>query len=150
MVLLLPRYQGIPSYALSAHPLVRAKMNHDVTSPQNPPCDSNRPASGNRFSSRPGQSVSNFCVGSQDANVLLPLRPRGRGQAVHEDVRVAAIRESLVGDLLPQKEHRCETGGGTGFELALAQDERHRRSSPVRSHADSFPGHPFVFGVFLP
>ena len=95
-------------------------MNHDITSPQNPPGDSNRNPSGNRLGSRLGQPVSNLGVGSQDADLLLPLRPWSRGQAVHEDVRAAAIRESLVGDLLPQKEYRCETGGGAGFELALA------------------------------
>jgi hypothetical protein len=95
-------------------------MKHDIKSQQNPAGDSNRNPSGNRLSSCPGQPVSNFGVGSQDADVLLPLRPWSRGQAMHEDVRVAAIRESLVGDLLPQKEYRCETGGSTGFELALA------------------------------
>ena len=95
-------------------------MNHDITSPQNPAGDSNRNPSGNRLGSCTGQPVSNFGVGSQDPDVLLPLRPRSRGQAVHEDVRVAAIRESLVGDLLPQTEFRREASGGTGFELALA------------------------------
>ena|ERR1700730_15106633 len=119
-VLLLPRYQRIPSYALSAHSLPHANMIHDITSPQNPPGDSNRNPSGNRLGSCPGQPLSNFGVGSQDANVLLPLRPWSRGQAVHEDVRVATIRESLVGGLLPQKEFHCKGSSGTGFELALA------------------------------
>jgi len=79
-------------------------MNHDIASPQNPPGDSNRNLSGNSLGGCPGEPVSDLGVGSQDADVLLPLRPWSRVEAVHEDVRVAAIRESLVGDLLPQKE----------------------------------------------
>jgi hypothetical protein len=122
-VLLLPRYQRIPSHALSVQSLSRAKMNHDITSPQNPASDSNRNPSGNSLGGCPGQPVSDLGVGYQDADVLLPLRPWSRGQAVHEDVRVAAIREPLVGDLLPQKDYGCETGGRTGLELALAQDQ---------------------------
>lgn len=99
-------------------------MNHGITSPQNPAGHSNRNPSGNSLGGCPGQPVSNFGVGSQNADVLLPLRPWSRIEAVHEDVRIAAIRESLVGDLLPQKELRCEASGGAGFEFALAQDER--------------------------
>jgi len=41
-----PRYQQIPSYALSARPLPRSKMNHEITSPQNPPRYSHRNSSG--------------------------------------------------------------------------------------------------------
>ena len=66
--------------------------------------------------------------------------------------RCASCRNTRIagGRPLATKRARCETGGGTGFKLALAQDERHRRSSPIGSQSNSFPGPPFVFGVFLP
>src|SRR5882672_134681 len=90
-VRLLPRYQRNPSYALSAHALVRSKMNHEITSPQNSPCLSNRDSSGDGLRSRPGQPISNPVFRSTDADVLLPLRARSRREAMQEDVRLAAI-----------------------------------------------------------
>ena len=47
---------------------------------------------------------------------------------MHEDVRSAEIRETLVGNLLPQEEFLCEGSGvpESEPELALAQDEPNR------------------------
>ena len=50
---------------------------------------------------------------------------------MHEDVRSAEIRETLVGDLLPQEEFFCEGSGVTEFKIAFAQDKPNRISPEV-------------------
>ena len=52
---------------------------------------------------------------------------------MHEDVRSAEIRETLVGDLLPQEEFLCEGSGVTKFDLAFAQDKPNRIGPQVGS-----------------
>jgi hypothetical protein len=44
---------------------------------------------------------------------------------MHEDVRTAAVRKSLVGDVLSQKEFFSEGSGAARFEFALEEDESH-------------------------
>ena len=85
-VQLLPRYQRIQSYALSALPLPGSKLNHEITGAQNSPCHSNRDTSGNGLHNRPGQPVSNPGFRYPNADVLLPLRAWSRREAMREDV----------------------------------------------------------------
>jgi hypothetical protein len=63
--------------------------------------------------------------------VLLPLQLRERFPALHEDVRTAAIPESLVGGLVPQ-----EKSHGKQIVIAVAdsrieEDEPHRTGSAM-------------------
>jgi hypothetical protein len=44
---------------------------------------------------------------------------------MHEDVRTAAVRESLVGNVLSQKKFFSGGGGAARFEFALEEDESH-------------------------
>jgi hypothetical protein len=50
---------------------------------------------------------------------------------VHEDVRTAAIRKSVVGNLVPQEERRREYPERSGFKFRIAQDESQGRSQLI-------------------
>jgi len=58
---------------------------------------------GNNFGGCTGQSSSDIIIGNYNATVLLPLCLRVRQKTLHEDVRAAAIRKSLVGHFLSQE-----------------------------------------------
>ena len=104
-------------------------MRHDICSQ-----DSSRHSTGylsdNRIPCRSGQSAFNSGFGPENAYVLLPLRPC-RCQAMHEDVRTAAVSGPLVGHLLPQEKCCCGANSAEGFEVKLAENESHRTRSAV-------------------
>jgi hypothetical protein len=81
---------------------------HEIQAKWIPECDSHGNSAGNCFGCCSGKSGADAAVGACDAAVLLPLRVRDRHETLHEDVRVAAIPKSLVGNLLPQEELDCE------------------------------------------
>ena len=62
---------------------------------------SHHDSNGNGIRRRHRQPIADVNFGREDAAVLLPLRTYERWEAVHQAVRTAAIRKSLVGQLLP-------------------------------------------------
>jgi hypothetical protein len=74
-------------------------MNNEFTRPENPSSHPDH-ATYRRGICGVCQPTTGVAFWTNYTTMLLPLR-RKDGQAVHEDVRTAAIRESLVGNLLP-------------------------------------------------
>jgi hypothetical protein len=58
---------------------------------------------GHGLSRRARQSADDASAGRRRAVMLLPLLVRNGRETLHEDVRIAAISESLVGRFLPQE-----------------------------------------------
>lgn len=91
-------------------------MGHDITYPWNTPSSLHRNAHRNGIRRSDRKPISDPVLGPPNATVLLPLRPC---DAVHKNVRVAAIRESLVGDFMPQEELCLEKSEHDNVESAV-------------------------------
>ena len=114
-------------------------MSHEINGSSVPAGGSNGNPFGSCFGSGAGESGSGVVVGSLPAALLLPLREGKWREALHENVRTAAIPESVVGSNVPQENFGrnsiivSRTAGG------LTEDKPERAGADVRVSPQSNP-----------
>lgn len=114
-------------------------MSHDIKNSQTSASHPSRSSCGNGLRRLPGQRFPVPAFRRADRPLLLPLRIRNGGQALHDDVRTATVREPLVGQLLPQEEPPSDASRAAGSELRLTKDELHRRGAPLNHPSQGWP-----------